>query len=79
MLEALEMIVGLFSLISTWRFCVVLLGAVAGYFVLMEAIPVGILRVIGLVCFVVVGAWLGSISQRRHERLNREKSEVPSA
>jgi hypothetical protein len=41
----LETMVGLLSLLSTWRFCVVLLGAVVGYFVLMDAVPVGIPRV----------------------------------
>jgi hypothetical protein len=65
----LETMVGVLSLLSTWRFCVVLLGAVVGYFVLMDAVPVGILRIMGFACSVVVGAWLGSIWQRRHERL----------
>jgi hypothetical protein len=74
MLEVVEILVGLVSLISTWRFCAVLVGAVASYFVLMDAIPVGIPRVIGVACSVVVGAWLGSIWQRRHERLAREHS-----
>jgi hypothetical protein len=79
MLGVLEIIVGLVSLISTWRFCAVLVGAVGSYFILMEAIPVGIPRVIGLACSVVAGAWLGSIWQRRHERLVRERSKVANA
>ena len=79
MLEVLEGIVSLVALISTWRFCVVLVGAVVSYFVLMDVIPVGILRVIGLACAVVVGAWLGSIWQRRHERLASERAKVTNA
>lgn len=79
MLEVLEIVVGLVSLISTWRFCAVLVGAVVSYFVLMDVIPVGMPRVIGVACSVVVGAWLGSIWQRRHERLARERSKVTNA
>lgn len=79
MVEVLDMMVGLLGLISTWRFCVVLVGAVLSYFVLMDAIPVGIFRVIGLACSVVMGAWLGSIWQRRHERLAVERAKVTNA
>ena len=61
MLEVLETMVALVSLISTWRFCAVLVLTIVSYFVLMDAIPVGILRVMGLACSVVVGAcWAAS-------------------
>ena len=79
MLEVLDMMVGLLGLISTWRFCVVLVGAVLSYFVLMDAILVGIFRVIGLACSVVICAWLGTIWQRRHERLAVERAKVTNA
>jgi hypothetical protein len=79
MLQVMDMMVGLVSLISTWRFCVVLVGAVVSYWVLMDAVPVGIFRVIGLACSVAVGTWLGSIWQRRHERLTRERAKVTHA
>ena len=79
MLAVLDMIAGLLGLISTWRFCVVLAGAVVSYFFLMDAVPVGILRVTGLACTVTVGAWCGGIWQRRHERLARERAKVTNA
>jgi hypothetical protein len=79
MLAVLDMIAGLLGLISTWRFCVVLVGAVVSYFFMMDAVPVGILRVAGLACSVIVGAWCGGIWQRRHERLARERAKVTNA
>ncbi len=75
----LDMVVGLLSLLSTWRFCVVLLGAVVGYFILMDAVPVGIPRVIGLACSAIVGAWLGSIWQHRHERVTGARNKMTDA
>jgi hypothetical protein len=75
----LEMIVGLLSLLSTWRFCVVLLGAVVGYFMLMDMVPVGILRAVGFACSVVVGASLGGIWQHRHERNAEDSTKVTNA
>jgi hypothetical protein len=79
MLVVLDMIAGLLGLISTWRFCVVLLGVVVSYLVLMDVVPVGILRVTGFACSVVVGAWCGGMWQRRHERLARERAKVTIA
>jgi hypothetical protein len=79
MLAVLDMIVALLGLISTWRVCVVLVGAVVSYFFLMDSVPVGILRVTGLGCSVIVGAWCGGIWQRRHERRARERAKVTNA
>ena len=79
MLAVLDMMVGLLGLISAWRFCVVLVGAVVSYLVLMDAVPVGIFRVIGLACSIVAGAWWGSIWQRRHERRVRNRAKVTNA
>jgi hypothetical protein len=70
----LEALVGVLSLLSTWRFCIVLLGAVVGYFILMDAVQSGVLRVIGFACSMLVGVWFGSIWQRRHERVAGKKA-----
>ena len=75
----LETIVAVMSILSTWRFCVVLLGAVVGYLAVMDTVPVGILRVLGLACSLVLGTWLGSIWQRRHERVSRKRVNVTDA
>jgi hypothetical protein len=65
----LEMIFGILNLLTTWRFCVVLFAFVASYFVLVvDAIPVGMPRVLGLLCSAAVGSLLGGVWQRRHEQ-----------
>lgn len=64
----LDVIIALFSLVSTWRFCVVVTGAAVAAFAVADAMPDGVLRPLGLTCILVTGAILGAIWQRSYER-----------
>ena len=68
----LEVIFAILSLLTTWRFCVVLFCAVACYFALViDALPVGMPRVVGLLCTVALASLLGGLWQRSHEHTVR--------
>ena len=68
----LQVMFAILNLLTTWRFCVVLFCAVACYFVLViDAVPVGMPRVLGLVCTVAIASVLGGLWQRSHEHTLR--------
>jgi hypothetical protein len=68
----LEVIFAIWNLLATWRFCVVLFCAVACYFALvLVAVPVGMPRVVGLLCTVAIASLLGGLWQRSHEHTLR--------
>ena len=71
----LEVIFAILNLLSTWRFCVVLFCGVTCYFALViDAVPVGMPRIVGLLCAVAIASLLGGLWQRNHEHTLRVHS-----
>lgn len=72
----LEVMLAILDFLTTWRFCVALFCAITCYFALViDAVPVGMPRVLGLVCTVAIASMLGGLWQRRHEHTLRVSGE----